>query len=143
MWKICTREGHPTILIPVDDTIPEGYVNEGLTSNPSYLELIVNNLGRKITPLAFLNRFTTAEQVSTELASVDNPAAPLQTRQMAATLRVYLRNINVAAYIDLDREDTQAGVIGLESVGILAAGRANEILSAPVTAGEVPTVRRE
>ena len=143
MWKICTREGQPTILIPADDVTPEGYVNEGLTSNPGYLELIVNDLGRKITPLAFLNRFTTAEQVAAELASVDNPSATLQSRQMAATLRVYLRNINVAAYIDLDREDTQAGVISLESAGILAIGRANDILSAPVTASEVPTVRKE
>ncbi len=142
MWRICTKEGQPIILIPIADAIPEGYVEEGQTSNPSYLELMATGLGRKITPLAFFNRFTQAEQVAIELASLDDQTAPMQNRQVAAKLRVYVRNVNVAAYVDLDRADTQAGVNDLETAGLLGVGRANEILSAPVQITEVPTSRR-
>jgi hypothetical protein len=142
MWRICTKEGNPVILIPVADAIPEGYTEEGQTANPDYLELIANDYGRKITPLAFLNRFTMTEQVVVELASIDNPVATAPERQQAASLRVYLRNVNVAAYIDLDRADTAAGVEALEAATIIGVGRAAAILNAPVTIEEVPTSRR-
>lgn len=140
MWRICTKEGQPVILIPIEDQIPEGYVEEGQTGNPSYLELFAGNLGRKITPLAFINRFTQAEQVAIDLASMDDPAATMQQRQLSATLRVYLRNINVASYVDLDREDTQTGVRNLETAGIIGVGRADAVLLAPVTLVEVPVI---
>lgn len=139
MWRICTKPDQPVILIPIEDEIPAGYTEEGTTANPNYLELVGTILGRKITPLAFLNRFTQAEQVTAEMASIDDPNATTQQRQLAATLRVYFRNINVALYVDLDREDTQAGVIQLEAAGIIGPGRADTILNTPVRIVEVPT----
>lgn len=90
----------------------------------------------RITKLAFRNRFTTPEKVAMEIASLDNPAAPMAQRQQAAALRATLADITAATFIDLTRADTRAGVQMLETAGLLAAGRALEILGAPVTPEE-------
>jgi hypothetical protein len=88
---------------------------------------------RHITKLAFRNRFTTAEKVSLEIASLDDPTAAMSARQQAAGLRVALKDQENASYIDLDRDDTLAGVEMLEAAGLIAAGRAAIVLDAPVT----------
>lgn len=80
---------------------------------------------RRITRLAFLSRFTDAEAVAIDLASIG--ATP-----QAAGMRRYMSKVNAATYIDLDRADTRAGVQALEAAGVLAAGRALQILDAPV-----------
>lgn len=84
---------------------------------------------RHITRLAFLNRFTDAEAVAIDLASI---GATVE----AAGLRRYLAKVNAATFIDLDRADTRAGVQALEAGELLAAGRALEILDAPVQDAE-------
>lgn len=91
---------------------------------------------RKITRLAFRQRFTQAEMVALEIAGLDDPTAPMQQRQLAASVRVMQRQVSDATYIDLDRPDTRAGVQQLEAVGILAPGRALEILDAPIQPSE-------
>lgn len=80
---------------------------------------------RHITRLAFLSRFADAEAVAIDLASIG--ATP-----QAAGMRRYVSKVNAATYIDLDRADTRAGVQALEAAGVLAAGRALQILDAPV-----------
>lgn len=90
----------------------------------------------RITRLAFRNRFTQAEKVALELAALDDPAAPMAQRQQAAALRATLSDTAAATFIDLIRADTRAGVQMLETAGLLAAGRALEILDAPVTPEE-------
>lgn len=108
------------------------------------MALFVTNNSQDLTPrtiitkLAFRNRFTINELIAIELTSIDNPAADLATRQLAALLRVMQKNQENASYIDLSRTDTQQGVQMMESYGLLAAGRANEILHAPVKTEEVP-----
>ena len=87
---------------------------------------------RHITKLAFRNRFTTKEKVMIELAGAYNPADPVQKQQLAATVRVSNADIAASTYIDLDRPDTRAGVKSMEDFGLLAAGRADEILDNPV-----------
>ncbi|MCL1962467.1 MAG: hypothetical protein FWG56_12020 [Desulfovibrionaceae bacterium] len=93
---------------------------------------------RRITRLAFRNRFTAAEKVALELASLDDPAAPMAQRQQAAMLRVNLDDIKTASWIDLDLTDTRAGVRQMQALGLLAQGRADEILDAPVRPEEMP-----
>jgi len=88
-------------------------------------------LGPRITRLAFLNRFTDAEAIAIDLASIGETVE-------AATLRRYMAKVNAATYIDLTREDTRAGVQALEVMGILGSGRAEEILSEVVDPSEVP-----
>lgn len=87
--------------------------------------------GRIVTRLAFLNRFTDAEAVGIDLASVGVTAA-------AAGLRRAQNKINAAEEIQLDNPETRAGVMVLETAGLLAVGRAAEILDTAVAAGEVP-----
>ncbi len=82
----------------------------------------------KITVLAFRNRFTQAEKIAIDLASIDNPTGTTQQRQLAATLRVMNADIAVATFIDLSRADTRAGVQALETYGIIGTGRASAIL---------------
>lgn len=91
---------------------------------------------RRVTRLAFRSRFTQAEKVALEIASLDNPAASMPARTQAAGLRVAMKDQENATYIDLDRADTRAGTIMLETAGLLAAGRALEILDAPIEAHE-------
>jgi len=87
---------------------------------------------RHITTLAFRNRFTRAEKVTLEMAALDNPAAAMAQRQQAAALRADLKDQESATFIDLDRADLRAGVQALEAAGLIAAGRALQILDAPV-----------
>lgn len=91
----------------------------------------------KITRLAFRNRFTMPEKIKLELASVDDPNATLDKRQMSALLRAYLDDVNASTFIDLNRPDTRAGVMALETYGILAQGRALEILNTSPTLEEI------
>lgn len=93
----------------------------------------------RITRLAFRSRFTQAEKVALELASLDNAVAPMAQRQQAAALRVYLADVEAATFIDLTRADTRAGVQTLESGGLIAAGRAAQILDTPPAAHEAFT----
>ena len=87
---------------------------------------------RRISKLAFRNRFTKAEKAGIEFAALDDPTAPIAQRQQAAALRADLKDQEQATFIDLDDEDTRTGVLTLEAVGLIAAGRAVEILDAPV-----------
>ena len=93
---------------------------------------------KRITKLAFRNRFTTAEKVAIEIAGLDNPAATMPERAQAAALRANQADLAVSTFIDLSRADTRAGVQMLEAAGLLAAGRELVILDAPITAEERP-----
>lgn len=85
---------------------------------------------KKITQLAFISRFTDAEAIALDLASIGSTVE-------AASIRRYMQKINVATFIDLEREDTIAGVNQLEAVGLIGVGRASVILTAPITEQEI------
>lgn len=87
---------------------------------------------RHITKLAFRSRFTMKEKVAIELAGNINPNDPAQKQQLAATVCASNADVAASIYIDLDRPDTRAGVKSMEDFGLLAAGRAAEILDNPV-----------
>lgn len=91
---------------------------------------------RRVTRLAFDNRFTQDERIGIDMASIDNPQASYAQRQLQAALRDMRRQVNNATFIDLDRLDTRAGVQQLENIGLLATGRAAEILDNPVQQAE-------
>jgi hypothetical protein len=86
-------------------------------------------LSVKITVLAFRNRFTQTEKITIDMASIDNTAATMQQRQLAASLRVMMADLNVATFVDVTRPDTIAGIQLLETYGIIGLGRATQILS--------------
>ena len=87
---------------------------------------------RHITKLAFRNRFTMKEKVAIELAGNINPNDTAQKQQLAATVCASNADVAASTYIDLDRPDTRDGVKLMEDFGLLAAGRAAEILDNPV-----------
>lgn len=85
----------------------------------------------RITNLAFVDRFSDAEAIAIDLASI---GATVE----AAQIRRYLDKVSKATYIDLAREDTQDGVRALEAAGLIGAGRADAILLAPIEDMERP-----
>lgn len=90
----------------------------------------------RLTKLGFRSRFAQAEKTAIELASLDDPSATLAQRQQAADIRVYLADMAAATYIDPQHPETRAGVQALEAAGLIGAGRALQILDAPVQADE-------
>ena len=92
----------------------------------------------RITKLAFRNRFTGPEKVATEFACLDDPSATMAKRLQSAALRANQADLSAATFVDLLREDTRAGVQMLEAAGLLAEGRALEILDAPIQPEERP-----
>lgn len=92
---------------------------------------------RKITKLAFRNRFTSQEKAKIEMATLDNPSGTLEERTFAASIRASLADQRDAEYIDLDRPDTRQGVTDMETYLVIATGRALEILDAPTAPEEV------
>lgn len=92
----------------------------------------------QITKLAFRNRFTSAEKVALEIASLDNPQATMPQRAQAAALRANNADLAAATFIDLQRPETRAGVQMLEAAGLLAVGRAAVILDAEIMPEERP-----
>lgn len=81
---------------------------------------------RLLTRLAFRNRFTTNEKIALYTAAESN-----------VHLKVYLDDVNAATYIDLTLPETIAGVQLLEAAGIIGSGRANEILTSPISDTEL------
>jgi len=88
---------------------------------------------RHMTKLGFRNRFTQPEKGGIEFAALDDPSAPMPARKQAAAVRAYQADVAAATFIDLQREDLRAGVQALETLGLLANGRAAEILDAPIS----------
>ena len=86
---------------------------------------------RHLSQLGFLNRFTDEEAIGIDLASI---GATVE----AAGMRRYTAKIQAAKFIDLDMSDTRNGVQALEAAGLIAPGRALEILDAAVQEGERP-----
>jgi hypothetical protein len=96
------------------------------------------SIPRRISRLAFRNRFTAPEKIAFEMAQVDDPSGNLAVRQVAAALRVLEKDLNVGTYVDLNAVATQAGIWQLEALGIIAAGRADEIIWGDIAPVEVP-----
>ena len=80
---------------------------------------------KRITRLAFLNRFTDAEAIAIDLASIGSTVE-------AAAMRRYMSKVNAAEFIDLGSQETRDGVLALEAATLLDVGRASIILDAPI-----------
>jgi hypothetical protein len=74
-------------------------------------------LSTNITKLEFLQRFTADERIAIRTAAKSNPA-----------LEDFMELLNAAQSVDTTFSETVAGLQTFEQVGLLAAGRANQIL---------------
>jgi hypothetical protein len=113
---------------------PGDLYSEGSTTRPPVVQPVIR---RHITRLAFRQRFTLAERIAIELASMHDPDATQQAQEDAAALRVALADQRDALYIDLERQETRDSVLQLEADGLIAEGRAIEILDSPIQEVEV------
>jgi hypothetical protein len=86
---------------------------------------------RIITARAFLSRFSDDEAIAFDLASIG-------ATEGAARLRRHQAKLNASPHIDLDFVETREGVQALESVGLIAPGRALQILDAEIQPDERP-----
>ena len=128
-----TGDAYADIVWDAGDPIPsQSTLDQWIESNS------LKQTDRHITVLAFRNRFTLHEKVMLSLASIDDPSAPLEDRMNAACLRIAEKDADTAAFIDLNRPDTIAGVRLYETLGVIAAGRADEILNSPILDIERP-----
>lgn len=93
---------------------------------------------RHISKLALRSRFTAAEKIAFELAQTDDLNAALPARQIAAGLRVMEKDLAAGQYVDLNSAATQASLVQLETLGIIAAGRADTIIWGDIQPVEVP-----
>lgn len=86
---------------------------------------------RRVTKFRFQLRFTDAEAVAIDLASRgDTPEA--------AMLRRHRELVQLAEWVDLDKQLVRDGVMGLALMGLLTPERAAEILDTPVADDERP-----
>lgn len=81
-----------------------------------------------LTTLEFLRRLTMAEEAAIDIASIDDPAGTPEERMQQATLRAAMRRLMAAEYVDMADAELIGLLAMLESVGLLAAGRAAEII---------------
>jgi len=87
--------------------------------------------GSNISRLAFKLRMTADERKAIRAAAESN-----------ADLYDFMDLLSDSTYIDLTRAETIAGVGQLETAGLLASGRGDEVLNAPVTQEEQWNVER-
>lgn len=77
----------------------------------------VSPVGAVYSKLAYLRRFTQIERIAIRSAAAQNMA-----------LADYLALLELAEEIDTGDADTVAAVMMLEQLGLISAGRANEVL---------------
>ena len=87
--------------------------------------------GTRISRLAFKLRMTADERKAIRAAAESN-----------ADLYDFMDLLSDSTYIDLTRAETIAGVGQLETAGLIASGRGDEVLNTPVTQEEQWNVER-
>ena len=110
-----STEGHPlqvkTFDMPMPDLTKVEWDCGGLNFKSK-------TQGRIITKLAYLRRFTSQERVTIRAAAKTEPV-----------LEDYMALLELSEEVNLDDPDTIAAVNMLEIAGLIAAGRAAEILA--------------
>jgi hypothetical protein len=110
-WNVLQDASGNLQLLPVEDDVPAGWEIVAVTVNPYYLQTATQ---RVITKYALRLRFTFAEKQGID-TSTD------------AGVIVFRNDFAAAEEIDLDSQGIIDGLTYLESVNLLAAGRAAEI----------------
>ena len=90
-----------------------------ITSRQAWMEPLVNPnpVDKIISPLTFLQSFTQTERIAIRTAAKDN-----------IMLEDFMDLLNKATEVNLSHPDTIAGVNAFEAAGLIAPGRALEIL---------------
>lgn len=95
-----------------------GFVEYTFESAPEVVDM-------RITKRCFLDRLFPQEEIAIDLASAVDTAE-------AASVRRFMRRIDMSPFVDLSLKQTADGLHMVEQEGLIAEGRANEILTAPI-----------
>ena len=106
-------------------TINENGVEYIIPDGATLTRGVIEDTNTKITKLAFKQRLTQSERIAIRTAAATNPI-----------VYDFLDIMDSATFIDLSRQDTIDGVNAMEAAGLLAVGRADEILNNPVQPDE-------
>lgn len=123
MILVGTRDGVVEVCVAIDadylQTLLDMYPDLTFTEQSEGAPMVPNApvVGRVFTKMEWMDRFTQAE-----LASIFNAA------KVSVDVEVWLERFRQSSYVDPSDPRTVGGVQALEAVGILAAGRAAEIL---------------
>lgn len=82
-----------------------------------------------LTKLQFRRRFTLPERIAVDAFNASYEGNPMLTDEQKAAIRTNLKDYDEAFDIDLSDEGTIAGVQMYEALGLIAPGRAAEILN--------------
>lgn len=131
--------------IPINTPLSASYMLSALPIQPGQIfdpdtqSFSMPARRRWLTKLAFDSRFTMAESVALKQAQVlpsrnsgESDVDYAARCNVPLQLQVMGERRNLASYIDLDRTDTQQMVQSLETMGLLATGRAAQILGDPI-----------
>lgn len=128
-------QGFPNVYVSVsgDETLYENITWEGgdplpiksvldqwIIDHPNY-----ETLPTPLTKLEFRKLFTLSERVIIDNAQT-NPSISSENKAILFTMQ---KDMELATEIDLTNSDTIAGVNFLESLGLIATGRAEQVLS--------------
>lgn len=101
------------LLLPV----PEGFDLD----NWDYADGALRKKSTRLTQLAYMQRFSIAEEAGIRVAAKTNPV-----------IEVILARLAAAEYIDLTDPNTAGGLSVMVSAGLLPIARAEEILGSPL-----------
>ena len=97
--------------------VPEGFDLD----NWDYSDGALRKKGARLTQLAYMQRFSIAEEAGIRVAAKTNPV-----------IEVILARLAAAEYVDLTDPNTAAGLSVMVSAGLLPIARAEEILGSPL-----------
>lgn len=125
------------IPVPQGLAVGSGWAYRDGNFIPPVAQAPVIPTNQRINPYALFARLTQAEEVSLELALWINPNDTIAARRTSAQLKVRKAAILGMSTVKLTMQKVVNYFNDLETSGVLAAGRAAQILSAPVTDAEV------
>lgn len=121
--RVWHAEGALLDLADTDDPLTKEYT-AWLAGGGQYAAIIITEAVKVLTHLEFRRRFTLPERIAIDNAP-DHPLLPAEAR---AALRTMTKDMELAQDINLDDSDVISGVHFLAQLGLLAPGRADEIL---------------
>lgn len=121
LYELSTGQAYSQSSEPIENPDSEFYGikqtdNTGIW-NPSTLDFDPIPADKRMTTLAFMELFTDAELVGI-----------LNAAKVDAQVELFVLKMKQAEFIDLNYQPTIDGVNSLEAAGLLAVGRATEVL---------------
>lgn len=122
LYELATGRAHSQSSQAIDNPNPDKWGvketdKEGVWDN-ALLDFVPILVAKKLSKLAFLNRFTNEELVTI-----------LSVAKQNALVEVFVKKLDASEFVDLSYPPTIEGINALASAGLLTESRANEVLN--------------